>query len=171
VPSPCVDGWPERQASVIPKRHELHPNATSGCISSRRATRSKAEKTFSKPSSPPTRTLALYPASSYMRRGGRCVGFQFRRNDSGSAPLDCQIVFAMSSSLLAFERAWIVPLRSAALPSFRKTRYLGGERTPPPWGPRSGWRRPGPSQPRFAIRRRARLTALASALACLSSTR
>ena len=106
---------------------------TSGCISSRRATRSKAAKTFSKPSSPPTRLLIPHQSSSYMRRGGRCLGFQFRRNDSGSAPLDCQIVFAMSSSLLAFERAGIVPLRSAARPSFRKVRYLGISTSTPAW--------------------------------------
>ena len=53
------------------------------------------------------------------------MGFQFRRNDSGSAPLDCQIVFAMCSSRLSFVRAGIVPLRSAALPSFRRVMYLG----------------------------------------------
>ena len=46
-----------------------------------------------------------------------------------------------------------------------------GERPPPPWGPRSGSRRSGPDQPLLAIRRRALLTALASALACRSSTR
>jgi hypothetical protein len=45
------------------------------------------------------------------------------------------------------------------------------ERPPKPWVPRSGWRRPGAGQPLFAIRRRARLTALASALACRSSVR
>ena len=48
---------------------------------------------------------------------------------------------------------------------------LVGERPPPPWGPRSGSRRSGPDQPLLAIRRRALLTALASALACRSSTR
>ena len=48
---------------------------------------------------------------------------------------------------------------------------LSCERTPPPWGPRSGWRRSEPGQPLCAIRRRARLTVLASALACRSSTR
>jgi hypothetical protein len=38
-----------------------------------------------------------------------------------------------------------------------------GERTPPPCAPRSGWRRFGAGQPLRAMRRRARLTALASA--------
>ena len=45
------------------------------------------------------------------------------------------------------------------------------ERPPPPWGPRSGSRRLEQDQPLLAIRRRALLTALASALACRSSTR
>jgi len=37
------------------------------------------------------------------------------------------------------------------------------KRTPPPWVPRSGRRRLVPDQPLLAIRRRARLSALASA--------
>jgi cellulose synthase/poly-beta-1,6-N-acetylglucosamine synthase-like glycosyltransferase len=49
--------------------------------------------------------------------------------------------------------------------------HFNGERPPPPWGSRSGSRRPGADQPLLANRRRARLTALASALACRSSTR
>ena len=40
---------------------------------------------------------------------------------------------------------------------------LPRERTPPPYGPRSGWRRSGARQPLRAMRRRARLTDLASA--------
>ena len=60
--------------------------------------------------------------------------------------------------------------------AFGREKWLSGsscirERTPPPWGPRSGWRRSEPGQPLCAIRRRARLTVLASALACRSSTR
>jgi len=48
---------------------------------------------------------------------------------------------------------------------------LPSERPPPPYGPQIGSRRLKPVQPLLAILRRARLTALASALARRSSTR
>ena len=48
------------------------------------------------------------------------------------------------------------------VPPPRKHRHRC-ERTPPPYAPRSGWRRSGAGQPLRAMRRRARLTAWASA--------
>jgi transposase len=52
-----------------------------------------------------------------------------------------------------------------------RKRLVSGERTPPPWSPRSGRWRSGAGQPLRAMRRRARLTALASARERRSSWR